>query len=104
MKGLLPMSSGVEQPETLPALPEECEEVYSVSSMPLNQTDRDEIGKLIAGSRPSLWDRVKESLPLLVVTGVATFIVYNYIPAVIGSQTSGMATDIGTPVIARPAV
>ncbi|HXB66835.1 MAG TPA: hypothetical protein VNY05_01220 [Candidatus Acidoferrales bacterium] len=91
------MSIGVEQPETLPpALPEQCEEVYSASSMPLNPNDRLEVQTIIAASRPSLWERVKESLPVLVVMVGTTFIVHSYIPAVIGSQTSGITSDIAT--------
>src|ERR1700733_4670115 len=79
--------------------PEELAEVVysSDSQMPgLNETDRTEIRGMIANSRTGgvpLW--IKESLALTVVMIGSGFIVYHYIPAQIGNQTSMMASDIG---------
>ena len=85
------MSIGVERPTTIPALPKECEELYLASSM--NQSDREEILRMIAGYRPSLWGRVKESLPVLVVMAGSAF-VNAYLPEKIGNQTRSMGEDI----------
>jgi hypothetical protein len=65
----------------------------------MTQQDRQEIKNLIEeaekrikGKRLSEW--LKESLALAIVLGGASFIVHEYIPAQIGSQTSGMASDV----------
>jgi hypothetical protein len=63
----------------------------------LNENDRIEIRGMIANFRPGgvpAW--IKESIALTVVMIGSGFIIYHYIPAQIGSQTSAMGADIGS--------
>jgi hypothetical protein len=90
------MSIGVEQPEPLRALPEECEELYSsvVETPAMNQADKDDVKRIIAESRKGfpLW--AKESVGFAIVMAGAVWIIQSHIPAQIGSQTSIMAGDV----------
>jgi hypothetical protein len=76
-------------------LPAQCDELYSDwANYRMNQADKEEVRRLIAETRKGfpLW--AKESLGFAVVMAFAAFITYHYIPAQIGSQTSGLASDI----------
>ena len=81
-----------------PALPEECEEVYSgvETEISMNTTDREEVKNLIASlspaSRKGAW--WKDSLPIAIIMGGIGFLAYQFVPALITSQTSSMAGDI----------
>jgi hypothetical protein len=72
------------------------EVVYPESDMALNDKDREEIRRLIVGEmKPKRWPEwLKESIVLTVVMAGGGFMMHEYIPARIGSQTALMGTDI----------
>ena len=92
------MSTSVEQIDAPPALPEECEEVYSGAETEISMTanDREEVKNLIANLSPASkkgawW---KDSLPIAIIMGGVSFLAYQFVPAQITSQTSSLASDV----------
>jgi len=75
---------------------EDLTEVVYLPDTAMNQADQQEVRRIIAEGRKGfpLW--AKESLGFAIVMAGAAFIVSSYIPDKITSQTSAMATDIGT--------
>jgi hypothetical protein len=76
-------------------------EVVYFDESEMTQPDRTEINGLITASEQRMkskrWgDWAKESVVLMIVLGGSGFIIHDFIPAQIGSQTSNMASDVAT--------